>query len=167
MAISPPSDIVLEVARAADPALRREAADRLGGAAAASAASFEATLAEAGSGAAVSAPAPAAPRLPFDATGALVSLRNRQAIASPALDPYEQFEGFVLQSFVQSMLPSDTGLFGRGTAGEIWRSMLAEGLGKQMASAGGIGIAERLAAASETAGSRGGDLALSSATDEG
>lgn len=64
------------------------------------------------------------------------------------LDAYGQFEAFILQSFVQSMLPKNaTNVYGRGTAGEIWRSMLAERIGEELARSGQVGIAQRLAAA--------------------
>ncbi|MBO0661233.1 rod-binding protein [Jiella sp. MQZ9-1] len=60
--------------------------------------------------------------------------------------PLEQFEGFVLRSFVESMLPDkSSGFFGKGTAGEIWRSMLADQIGKEIAASGGIGIADVIA----------------------
>ncbi len=60
--------------------------------------------------------------------------------------PLEKFEGFVLRSFVESMLPSaESSYFGTGTAGEVWRSMLAEEIGDEMARNGGIGIAASIA----------------------
>jgi len=63
------------------------------------------------------------------------------------LDASGQFEAFVLQSFVQSMLPKNaTNVYGRGTAGEVWRSMLAEKIGEELARSGQVGIAQRLAA---------------------
>lgn len=65
---------------------------------------------------------------------------------SGELTPVQKFEGFVLRSFVESMLPSDnSSFFGTGTAGKIWKSMLAERIGDEMAGAGGIGIADMLA----------------------
>ncbi|MCQ0988170.1 rod-binding protein [Jiella marina] len=61
------------------------------------------------------------------------------------VSPLEQFEGFVLRNFVETMLPSTEGeFFGQGTAGEIWRSMLAEEIGKEIAQGGGIGIADMI-----------------------
>ena len=60
--------------------------------------------------------------------------------------PLEQFEGFVLRSFVEEMLPSKASTyFGTGTAGAIWRSMLAEHIGDELARGGGIGIAAAIA----------------------
>jgi Rod binding domain-containing protein len=59
----------------------------------------------------------------------------------------ESFEAMVLGTFVGSMLPEGAeGVYGSGTAGDVWKSMLSEQLGKQMAKAGGIGIADRLVA---------------------
>lgn len=54
-----------------------------------------------------------------------VSVRpDAQSAASPA---YRKFEAFMLQSFVQSMFTSDTtATFGKGIAGEYWKSMMAE-----------------------------------------
>jgi Rod binding domain-containing protein len=44
------------------------------------------------------------------------------------------------------MLPKNaTNVYGKGTAGEVWRSMLAERIGEELAKSGEIGIADRLA----------------------
>ena len=86
--------------------------------------------------------------------------QNRSPMAAPASsapvarsggagkppDAFSQLEAFVLQSFIQSMLPQNSqGFFGKGTAGEVWKSMLAEKLGAQIASSGQVGLAKRLA----------------------
>jgi len=43
------------------------------------------------------------------------------------------------------MLPDDAqAVFGEGTAGSIWKSFLAEEIGKQIAQAGGIGLADAI-----------------------
>jgi flagellar protein FlgJ len=64
---------------------------------------------------------------------------------SGVMSPTQQFESFVLRSFVESMLPQENSeYFGTGTAGKIWKSMLAERIGDEMAKDGGIGIAEML-----------------------
>jgi Rod binding domain-containing protein len=48
--------------------------------------------------------------------------------------------------FVESMLPKDAEqVFGKGSAGNIWRSMMAEQIGNEMAKGKGIGIAQQLA----------------------
>ena len=81
------------------------------------------------------------------------------ASAKPATSPdktaesYQRFEAMVLQSFIGSMLPQNSEeLYGKGTAGEIWKSMMAEQLGTALAKGGGIGIAERLLADRFTSG---------------
>ncbi|MBB4002480.1 MAG: rod-binding protein [Aurantimonas endophytica] len=80
---------------------------------------------------------------------------------SRVVPPLEQFEGFVLRSFVESMLPSEaSSYFGSGTAGEVWRSMMAEEIGNELAKDGGIGIAASIAA------HRGGDAMQGGAGDE-
>ena len=57
----------------------------------------------------------------------------------------EQFEAFVMQSFIEEMLPkSADGVFGSGLAGDYWRSMLAEQVAGQVAKRGGIGIAKMI-----------------------
>ncbi|MBW3097344.1 rod-binding protein [Pseudohoeflea coraliihabitans] len=82
---------------------------------------------------------------------AAVDLRARLAAQAPAQsdevpEAYREFEAMVLGSFVQSMLPSDNEeVFGKGTAGEIWKGMMAEKIGQVMAEDGGVGIAERMA----------------------
>lgn len=118
MAISPPGDIVLDVARAADPAAVEAARTRLAAHAGRTAGSFEASLSDRSGPASAPSSMPAA---------------------------FERFEAMVLQTFLQSMLPEDaTSVYGEGMAGEMWQSMLAEQLGSVMARRGGIGIADRM-----------------------
>ena len=70
-----------------------------------------------------------------------VSRGSRSGVMSPT----QQFESFVLRTFIDGMLPEDNSTyFGTGTAGKIWKSMLAERIGDEMAKDGGIGIAEML-----------------------
>jgi len=69
-------------------------------------------------------------------------------------DPYVEFEAFVLQSFVEAMLPKNAeSVFGSGTAGGFWKSMLAEKLGMELAKSGGIGLASTVAASRTVSGS--------------
>ena len=52
----------------------------------------------------------------------------------------------VLQNFVKSMMPTESEeIYGKGTAGEMWRGMMADQLGEVLSKGGGIGIAESLA----------------------
>jgi Rod binding domain-containing protein len=78
-----------------------------------------------------------------DSLAAGVSVRpDAQNAVNPA---YRKFEAFMLQSFVQSMFTSDTtATFGKGIAGEYWKSMMAEAMANKMADGGGVGIARLL-----------------------
>jgi len=133
MAINPPSDLVMDVARAADPQAYRMAAERL--------------RAPSASGTMVASGAGGLTRDGFasfsDSLAAGVSVRpDAQNAANPA---YRKFEAFMLQSFVQSMFTSDTtATFGKGIAGEYWKSMMAEAMANKMADGGGVGIARLL-----------------------
>ncbi|MBQ0710516.1 MULTISPECIES: rod-binding protein [unclassified Ochrobactrum] len=133
MAINPPSDLVMDVARAADPQAYRMAAERL--------------KAPSASGTMVASAAGGLTRDNFasfsDSLAAGVSVRpDAQNAVNPA---YRKFEAFMLQSFVQSMFTSDTtATFGKGIAGEYWKSMMAEAMANKMADGGGVGIARLL-----------------------
>jgi peptidoglycan hydrolase FlgJ len=142
MAITPPSDLVLDVANAADPEKYRASVERLRTLAASRIAADAST---GGQAFAVepAAPGPASPK---------------SAAPNPA---YTKFEAFMLQSFVQSMFPEDTkAVFGQGIAGEYWKSMMAEAIATKMADAGGIGIARMLEAQGKRAGEAGSQVLL-------
>jgi hypothetical protein len=146
VAITPPSDIVLDVARAADPLAYRAAVDKLAriGDAATAAADFEAALGVAMSEAGEKTAD--AIETVFRHAGDLRSRLAPVAAEGLAAEPYRQFEAFVLQTFIQSMRPKDAPhVFGDGIAGSFWGSMLAEQIAGQLAAAGGIGIADTLA----------------------
>jgi len=58
----------------------------------------------------------------------------------------EELEAFVLQHFVEAMLPREAeSVYGRGTAGAFWKSMLAEHVARELARSGGVGIARVVA----------------------
>ena len=154
MAITPPSDIVLGVALAADPQKYRTAAERLQRLSAVVGAgadmpSWQASVTRepARDGAVADADSnPARPIAPRAATGS-----SKQAAG--ASDAFGKLEAFVLQTFVQSMLPKNAShVFGKGTAGDVWKSMLAEKLANEIARSGQVGLAKRLQAG--TAASR-------------
>jgi hypothetical protein len=142
------TDIVLGVALAADPEKYRAAVERLRGMGAelsmATSTDFQALLASveearASANSPSSAAVVAAPRI------ATLPARQPQSTG----DAFAQLEAFVLQSFIQSMLPKNAAhVFGKGSAGEIWKSMLAEKLGHEVARSGQLGIAARLMSAS-------------------
>ena len=136
MAISPPSDLVLDVVRAADPAEVQEAQARLK----ANRAAFQATsLAENG------------PALPIrlhvlnqDSPSNSLGDINNRAEAKKIPESYRKFEAMVLQNFVKSMLPTESEeVYGKGTSGDMWKSMMAEQIGNVMAQGDGVGIAEQ------------------------
>jgi Rod binding domain-containing protein len=60
---------------------------------------------------------------------------------------YVEFEALLLQNMVESMMPEDAqAVFGSGTAGKIWKSMLAENIAAEIARSGTLGIAKQIAA---------------------
>jgi len=140
MAIDPPSDIVLEVARAADPARAAAVARRLNALAVNGSASSE------DFGAALERANPS--RAPTPVAGA--DMRGKLAALQPggndkASKAQVQFESVLLNSFVGEMLPKDApGAYGQGLAGEMWRSLLAEKISGEIASSGALGIGRRL-----------------------
>lgn len=157
VSISPPSDIVLGVANAADPEKYRAAVaqlQRLRDGVAAAAVTDSATTAQftvppvadtkAESGAAPkSAPAASGPA----ALGASVDSSNSAQTGAPdrELNAYKQLEAFLMRTFIETMLPKDaTSVYGTGTAGDIWRSMLAEHTANEVTKASALGIAESL-----------------------
>ena len=139
MAISIPSDLVMDVVRAADPVRQQQAAMALGKI---SGSRFPAIQQMAdrsavagdieGDGASfrdsfdlISRPAVLA-----DAGGG-VSRYQAVPVRSPV---GEKFEAMMLHQFLEEMMPRDSeNFYGKGTAGEIWRSMLAEQVGGQIA----------------------------------
>jgi flagellar protein FlgJ len=151
MAISPPSDIVLDVVQAADPSRYQEAAGRLRQLAPAGAEPFGDVLEEVASKAPLPYAAEPAPQMPFDAASAITRIRSDRAQAhraaggDGAVEAYRGFEAMAMTTFVEAMLPQQANsVFGSGTAGQIWKSMLAQQIGAQVAQAGGIGIAAQV-----------------------
>lgn len=124
MAISPPSDIVLDVARAADPAGVEAARAALAQRAAKTGAPAE--------------PFAVASRHAPAATG-------NDGARTPTPESFKRFEAMVLQTFIQNMLPRDgESIYGKGIAGDMWKSQLAEKVADSIAERGGIGIADRV-----------------------
>jgi peptidoglycan hydrolase FlgJ len=128
MAISPPSDLVLDVAMAADPETMRASVEKLRSM--------------------VSDRIAASLQLSRDnfasiqQTGVAMADAKVPEAPNPA---YKKFEAFMLQSFVESMFTGDNqAVFGQGIAGDYWKSMMAEAVANKMTDAGGIGIARML-----------------------
>ncbi|PVB62697.1 rod-binding protein [Labrenzia sp. 011] len=131
MAISPPSDLILDVAKAADPVSLQAATSRLK------------SIAVSGSGAGFD--------LAFtDATNSATAAFNRYSpeaskASGAGKSPAEKFEAMILTQFVETMLPEESeAVFGEGSTGEIWKSMLAEQIANQIAASGGVGIADMI-----------------------
>ncbi len=121
MPISTPNTVALDVVRS--PALPDIAAARTELARRAEAAANATFSAEAGTEAA----APAA----------------ASTTATP--ETFRRFEAMVLQTFIQNMLPKDgAAVYGKGMAGDMWKSLLAEKVASVVAERGGIGIADRM-----------------------
>lgn len=58
-------------------------------------------------------------------------------------DAAQKFEAFVLQTFIQEMMPdTPEGVYGSGVAGDFWKSMMSEKIAEQVAERGSIGIAD-------------------------
>lgn len=144
MSINPPLDIVLDVARAADPSRYRQAVERLTRAAP-DAAAFEGML---------DPPKAASPSAsPIAGTSAPESAVTSKPIASDAAKAFQGFEAMALTTFVEAAFPDNAGaVFGSGLAGGVWKSMLAEQIAAQMARSGGIGIADQLASFADRTG---------------
>ncbi len=145
MAFDPRSDVVLEVLNAADPSRADLAAQRLRALAASNqpAGDFAADLDQ------------AARSGPFPIAG-LSNARSRLPLMPDAPDKASRakldFEAMMLNSFVGEMLPKDAGsVFGQGTAGDMWRSMLSEQVSRQIAKSGALGLGKRLFATHELA----------------
>nr|WP_246451053.1 rod-binding protein [Rhizobium paranaense] len=128
--------MVLDVVKAANPADVQAAQEKL----AANRAAFAATsLAENGNGFASTVSA-----LDSAATKAGLSNANTHTAQTKVPQAYHKFEAMVLQNFVKNMLPNSETLYGKGSAGEIWKGMMAEQLGNTLAKNGGVGIAEQM-----------------------
>jgi Rod binding domain-containing protein len=150
LSISPPSDIIVDVASAADPQAYRAAVEKLARASESSNAAAEFASVAAAVAAPPDAGAPSASKPVAGAPSAAPSTSDLPATKLPAKTPipnaYTQFEAFFLQTFVESMLPKDANaLFGSGMAGNIWKSMLAQHLADELAQSAAFGIAKKLA----------------------
>jgi Rod binding domain-containing protein len=86
-------------------------------------------------------------------TSAPASAHAPRAESPAAHAAAQEFEAFVLQSFIEAMLPRNAeSVFGSGTSGAFWKSMLAEQLAKELTRSGGVGIARLIAPDNEQSG---------------
>lgn len=124
MSIRPPSDLVLDAVRAAEPtraaALSAKLASAAGAAGAGSVAAFD------------------------------VALHTAAARASSSADAKPGkvgagLEELLLSQLTQTLLPKNAAsVYGSGAAGSVWRGMMADHLARAMAKSGAVGLAARL-----------------------
>jgi hypothetical protein len=149
--VAPVPDLLDGVMAAADPAAQRVAAGKLERLAPTAGPDFAAAVDEKIETGALQRTAASAEAAGVSRGGALDdSAGHATLVKTPSSDSavFRKFEAFILQMFVESMLPKDASdVFGKGTAGTIWRSMLAEQIGNEMARGSGVGIAKQLAKA--------------------
>ena len=153
MAFNPSTDVVQEVLNAADPSRASVAMQRLTALASSHApeADFSADLDR------VASSAPAIPAPLASAADARSRLAETPNGSDRLNQAKTQFEAMMLTPLVGEMLPKDAGnVFGSGTAGDMWRSMLAEQVSMQIAKSGKLGLSRRLFATHELFASRDG-----------
>jgi len=152
MAISPPSDIVLDVVRAADPTRYTTAYDRLARMATPGATGTQ--FAEAFTDA-TTAPGLADARARFASLAPLKASVEGKAAAKAAVPAQtektlRQFEAQVISTFIEQMMPKseeNKNTYGDGLSGDVWRSQLAEKIAGEISKSGGFGIREKIQAA--------------------
>lgn len=121
MAVEFPSDLILDVARAADPVRARKTVAALSGG--------------------VDAPASAgsAARTPGAQFTRAAQTKDVGSVA-------KQFEAFLVTNMVSTMMPGDDdeGYFGGGFAGGVWKSMMAEQIANQAVKTTDFGVASKI-----------------------
>lgn len=71
------------------------------------------------------------------------ALSSRAGHVRKTPDAAQKFESFVLQSFIQEMMPdSSESVYGSGISGDFWKSMMSEKIAEQVAERGSLGIAD-------------------------
>jgi flagellar protein FlgJ len=143
MAIQPPSDLILDVARNADSGLEAAATRRLEALAAAggaSGANFASALDQV-----AAAQQPKGKAASAALTVGAHSIKASAKSGDRAAQAAQEFEASLLGSFVNEMMPKEASAFyGQGVGGDIWKSMLADQIGHHLAKSGTLGLARRL-----------------------
>jgi peptidoglycan hydrolase FlgJ len=68
-----------------------------------------------------------------------------QTRSAKVKDVGQQFEALYLRQMLDEWMPKDAeDLFGEGTAGSVWRSMLADNMATTLSKSGKIGIAQMI-----------------------
>jgi peptidoglycan hydrolase FlgJ len=137
VSIKPPSDILLDVARAADPAKTTAATERLTRLAADAGVSddqFSSVLSDVDTPSSAPAPLPALaePRFEMEQSQKAKDLAETKA--------YQGISALLLENLVDTMLPQSDEFFGSEAGADVWRSMLAEELGTNLSKRLDLGI---------------------------
>lgn len=161
MAIQPPSDIVLDVAQAVDPARLQAAAEKLARIAAGKEASTDsfaavmnATRRGSAPGTGAASPATVLSNLQRRATAVVGAASHTAEPADAQAKAYQGLEAVLLQTYVEAMLPRNEGFFGDAASGDTGRFFLSQQLANQLAQSGSLGIAKSLSASHAPAGSQ-------------
>ena len=138
MSIKPPTDIVMDVMRAASPQSVAAAARRLEGDPGST--GFTTVLSE------VAASSPARSAASNLARPAKNSRPTMSMASSAGMSKGGfQLEALLLGNFISQMLPPETAaVMGGGQAAELWKSLMSERIAHQIAKTGKLGIAGRL-----------------------
>jgi flagellar protein FlgJ len=141
VAISPPSDLVLDVVAAADLTDVQAAREKLRSSSAAAEATLLASN-NAGFAATVG-------NIENDVARAKAHKSEATEGNGKVPETYRKFEASILSTFIQNMMPSDSeAVYGKGSAGDFWKGMMAEQIADAVSKRGGIGIAEQVYAQS-------------------
>jgi len=140
------SDLVLDVANAADPARRKMALERLNSLSKSAAPN----MLSSGTGFAdhIEAQSPFSASPPDDVAAMRTALDAVHDHPMPhgTQSGLQKFEAFILGNFIGLMMPKDNeAVYGKGMAGDMWQSLSAQYIGDAIAKRGGIGLAARLA----------------------
>jgi flagellar protein FlgJ len=138
VSIKPPSDILLDVARAADPAKSTAAVERLtrlGADGGVDDVQFRDVLGK------VNAPRPS---LPAIAELRFANMQPEKAKETAQTKAYQGFTALLLENLVDNMMPDDDdGFFGSEAGAGEWRSMLAQELGTSLSKSVDLGIGSK------------------------
>jgi len=148
MAITLPSDLILDVAQAVDPLQYRASVEKLNRTRSASTTPAEMTAMVDASFAQLLASNNNT--LPQTARMSEGHMQTTETGNRKSAEAYQKFEAFMLQKFIEEMFTTDTpSVFGSGAGSDYWKSVMAEMIAGEVAKGDGIGIAKMLAAQQE------------------
>ncbi len=79
------------------------------------------------------------------AAGPSASAAAGQTQTNKMKDVGQQFEALYLRQMLEEWMPKDSeSLFGEGTAGSVWRSMLVDKMATTLSKSGAVGIAQMI-----------------------